>query len=549
MRDADRMRRRPSAGTRVVWALRRRGRAATAVVVVERRRGAAKARAAQDTPRWDLRTTAVAPVRSGLPLGMSFAPWPPTSGTTPGVSLDVLPGWRVEDEYLFEDIFGGRSIASAAARRLLDQAGWRETSTPGFDLPPRQTFEAARGQATGRPSPFTFALRDDIRWSDGSTHDPRDLPFIVDLDRSGRGAAMQLGLPPDLADPGAPFTDPDRFGLFFDGVDVTGGTVPPGSTCGLLIPPAGSGLNTGWGCKLGSVSRLRPGGHTSFHVDLDGVPPAGREAALFPSVPGINGTAGFLMLVPQHILDTLPPGGVPTPTPTPAAPAAPSLAPLIVLPGATVYPEDSVEIDGQVMEGSSPYTATIDWGDGTRADTVLPAAAGGGPTPFAFQHPFAATGDFPIHVDVVDGLGRRADAATTVHVIQRACATPPGATLLAPGGDYNLFIAGECAGMLPAGLASVRVTFSSGKIDAWDVHSPAACENPTPGAPTAVLKCRIKPDGRICWKLDVQPPPAAGDQPAKVELLDGSGMVLDGGVFFPIFGAIGPPACNTGDSP
>src|SRR5689334_8514287 len=70
------LRRRPSAGTRVVWALRRRGRAATAVVVVERRRGAAKARAAEDTPRWDLRSTTVAPVRSGLL--MSFAPLPAT---------------------------------------------------------------------------------------------------------------------------------------------------------------------------------------------------------------------------------------------------------------------------------------------------------------------------------------------------------------------------------------------------------------------------------------------------------------------------------------
>jgi len=71
------------------------------------------------------------------------------------------------------------------------------------------------------------------------------------------------------------------------------------------------------------------------------------------------------------------------------------------------------------------------------------------------------------------------------------------------------------------------------------VRSPTACENPTPGQPTAVLTCDVKPDGNVCFHLRVEPAPAAGDL-LLVGLRKSDGTPLPGQAFDIAVGAGAP---------
>lgn len=343
-------------------------------------------------------------------------------------------------------------------------------------------------------------------------------------------------------DPHGPFEDPGAVALFFHGAPVTGGSVP-GGTCQLLVPPPGSGLDTGLGCFLDP--RLEAGDTTTIDVQLMEPPAAGKEALVFPFVPRMSTAAPFLLDVPAFIPA---PGGSPFPSPSPVPdPGPPAIGNIFTDPD-PVIAGDPAHVHADFF-GASPFQATVHWGAGAQDTTLVDLAGSGGGRPHTFfsaAHTYAADGTFPVVIDVLDPSGRSAEAQVLMHVLQRQCAEAPSATLISGEGQYNLQVKGACAAMLAAGAAKarVRILTAGQTITAWDVHAPDTSQCSVP-QPFTQITCDLKPDGRVCFHLDVEPPPAEGQQ-VEITLLDKDGNPLASQTFTVTIGAVSPACPTTG---
>ena len=130
-----------------------------------------------------------------------------------------------------------------------------------------------------------------------------------------------------------------------------------------------------------------------------------------------------------------------------------------------------------------------------------------------------------VRVTGSDATGTERSYDFTLRVLARTCDQLPASSLIA--GDYNLQVNAACRNLIGIGFKKVRVQVlgPNQKIYGWEVRTPSECANPTPNEPTAVLTCEVKPDGRVCFHLDVQPPPVAGDHVLVVlQRADGSAM-------------------------
>jgi hypothetical protein len=88
-------------------------------------------------------------------------------------------------------------------------------------------------------------------------------------------------------------------------------------------------------------------------------------------------------------------------------------------------------------------------------------------------------------------------------------------------GSYELQITGDCPGGLPQGLFDTRITMGK-QIFGYSAHTTSSsCGT----LPTTTIICEVKPDGRICVHLHLNPAGVAGDS-ANIELRNSSGTPL-----------------------
>ena len=126
------------------------------------------------------------------------------------------------------------------------------------------------------------------------------------------------------------------------------------------------------------------------------------------------------------------------------------------------------------------------------------------------------------------------------------CAQAPKALLTTYNGQLHAMLRGDCPAFLESGWHDVVLESPTNdankKFFAFDAHS-TSC-NPQPsGGPWISLTCVVKPDGRICMIVHVQPDATAGDVlPWRMRRNDGS-TILSGNDPLP---AQSEPACPTG---
>ena len=127
----------------------------------------------------------------------------------------------------------------------------------------------------------------------------------------------------------------------------------------------------------------------------------------------------------------------PTRPGTPASPSSPTGGSLSINPSAayiTFGPLKPAAWTSQFSGGTPPYTVIIDWGDGTRAQTITSVAAD---TPLSLTHRYSEQRSYTITVTITDASG----ASLTRHyaAVTLAPATYPSGTLTFPQFDTERF--------------------------------------------------------------------------------------------------------------
>jgi ABC-type transport system substrate-binding protein len=184
------------------------------------------------------------------------------------------------------------------------------------------------------------------------------------------------------------------------------------------------------------------------------------------------------------------------------------------------------DLDGQIMSGPAPIAPLFE----TRWGVLLSERVSG----VQFNRRF---GPILGTANIADGEQPDGEPPPPP-----TCEQPLTATRTIYFDQPHAQVFGNCANLLPAGLHHVRIDAPSGKpIVAFAAHSQSCY--PWDGAtPQPFLNCHVKPDGRICVILDLEPEASAGDVLGASLRREDDSVMQSGNLMLPVGDQ---PACQT----